>query len=88
MLERVIKEAVKKRLKAIGAYQHWPVQMGMGAPCLDCHGCYNGRYFAIEAKQPGLKPTPLQLITIEKIRAAGGEVFVIDTLEKADALFR
>jgi len=87
MLEKTIKLAVKKRLKEIGAYQHWPVQMGMGEPCLDCHGCYHGYYFAVETKAPGKMPTKMQWITINNIRAAGGIVFVIDNLEDARAIF-
>jgi hypothetical protein len=80
-----IKQAVKKRLKELGAFQHWPVQNGMGAPCLDCHGCYNSKYFAIETKRPGGVPTPRQQHTIEAIRAAGGIVLIIDDLEMARA---
>jgi hypothetical protein len=87
MLEKTIKLAVKKRLKEVGAYQHWPVQMGMGDPCLDCHGCYQGLYFGIETKRPGAKPTRLQWMTIERILAAGGLVYVIDSKEDARALF-
>jgi VRR-NUC domain len=87
MLEKTIKSAVKKRLKAIGAYQHWPVQMGLGEPCLDCHGCYKSEYFAVETKKPGGKLTARQKITIEKIRDAGGRVFVVDSTEQARDLF-
>jgi hypothetical protein len=87
MLEKTVKAAIKKRLTAIGAYQHWPVQLGMGDRCLDCHGCFRGLYFAIEAKAPGEVPTKIQEYTIERIRAAGGLVFVIDTVEAACALF-
>lgn len=87
MLEKTVKLAVKKRLKELGAYQHWPVQMGMGEPCLDCHGCLASLYFAIETKRPGGKLTARQKITIESIRKAGGAVFIIDTPEQARALF-
>jgi hypothetical protein len=87
VLEKTVKTAVKKRLTELGAYQHWPVQMGMGQACLDCHGCLNGLYFAIETKKPGGKPTLRQDLTIAQIRAAGGLVFVVDSLEKARALF-
>ena len=81
-----VKEAVKKCLKEIGAYQHWPVQRGMGKPCLDCHGCYCGLYFAIETKAPGKVPTKLQEQTIAEIRAAGGLVFVIDNVESVHVI--
>jgi hypothetical protein len=83
MLERTVKHHIKERLKEISAYQHWPVQRGMGEPCLDCHGCYRGLYFAVEAKRPGKKPTLLQEATISRIRAAGGLVFVVDSPEGA-----
>jgi hypothetical protein len=89
MLEKTIKLAVQKRLKELGpeCYSHWPVQLGMGDRCLDCHGCYRGDYFAIETKRPGAKPTAIQQYTIEKIQKAGGLVFVIDSKEAAHALF-
>jgi len=89
MLEKTIKLAVQKRLKELGpdCYSHWPVQLGMGDRCLDCHGCYNGLYFAIECKRPGARPTAIQQYTIEKILAAGGLVYVIDSKEGARALF-
>ncbi len=79
--EAKVKARVKKTLKAYGAYQHWPVQMGYGAACLDCHGSYKGLYYAIETKAPGKHPTPRQLITIEDIENAGGKVFVIGEAE-------
>lgn len=87
MLEKAIKAAVKKRLRQLDCYQHWPVQLGMGEPCLDCHGCYNGLYFAVETKAPGKKPTLRQEATIKRIRDAGGLVFVIDSTEQANAIF-
>jgi hypothetical protein len=86
MLEKTVKRAVKDQLDMLGAFHHWPVQMGIGAACLDCHGCYQGRYFAIETKAPGKTPTARQELTIAAIRAAGGLVLVIDTVEQARAL--
>lgn len=83
--EGKVKAHVKRLLKKYGTYQHWPVQTGYGAPCLDCHGCYEGRYFAIETKAPGNHPTERQLLTIEEIEAARGKIFVIGeywTIEK------
>jgi hypothetical protein len=78
MLEREVKIAVKAQLKALGAYHFWPVQMGLGDVTLDCLGCYQGIFFAIETKAPGQVPTAIQNHTIAKIHAAGGKVFVID----------
>lgn len=87
MLEKAVKRAVKTRLTELGAYQHWPVQYGMGERTLDCIGCYRSLYFAIECKRPGEEPTLLQDLTARKIRAAGGVTIVVDSLEKAHALF-
>lgn len=88
MLEKTVKLAVKKRLKEIGAYQFWPVQMGLGATTLDCLGCYRGKFFSVETKAPGKLPTLQQKNTIKKMRASGGLVFVVDSTEAADELFR
>jgi hypothetical protein len=81
-----IKTAVKKALNSCGAYHHWPVQNGMGAPCLDCHGCYKGIYFAIETKAKGKLPTFRQNCTIQSIRDAGGFVLVVDNKELAERI--
>ncbi len=53
------------------------MQTGYGAACLDCHGCYKTKYYAIETKAPGKHPTPRQVLTIEEVKASGGRVFVI-----------
>tara|TARA_R110000868_G_scaffold45410_1_gene150650 strand:+ start:201 stop:476 length:276 start_codon:yes stop_codon:yes gene_type:complete len=73
-----VKDAVKKVLKAHNAYYHMAVMNGLGAPTLDFVGCHRGRYFAIETKAPGKKPTPRQWSTIIDMRTAGGKVFIID----------
>lgn len=88
--EGKVKAVVKKRLDEAGAYNHWPVQTGYGAACLDCHGCHNGIYYAVETKAPGKHPTARQLITIEDIENAGGKVFVIgESIEhrKGDTIY-
>lgn len=63
-----------------------PVQNGMGKPSLDFTGCHWGRYFAIEAKAPGKKPTPRQELTIAETREAGGKVFVIDGTDYSELI--
>lgn len=79
-----VKAKVKKLLTSHGCYQFWPVQMGYGAPCLDCVGWHKGYAFAIETKAPGKKPTKRQLATAEKMTAAGAPVFIIDGTESDD----
>jgi len=83
MLEKTIKAHVRKRLKQLGAYYFFPVQMGLGDTTLDILGCYQGKFFAIETKRTGGKLTPRQIITIEEIKKAGGRVLVIDNRQDA-----
>lgn len=82
MLEKRIKQAVKKRLKELGAYWFCPVQFGIGATTLDFLCCLDGRFLGIETKRPGGRPTPLQILTMNAIEEAGGVVLLIDSLEK------
>lgn len=79
-----VKAKVKRLLSEHGCYQFWPVQMGYGAPCLDCVGWHKGYAFAIETKAPGKKPTKRQLATAVKMRAAGAPVFIIDGTSQDD----
>jgi hypothetical protein len=58
-----------------------PVPSGFGKSGLDYTGCHYGRFFAIETKAPGKRPTARQLTTIEQMRRAGAKVFVIDADE-------
>jgi hypothetical protein len=58
-------------------YQFWPVQMGYGRTSLDVIGSYKGRFFAVEVKVAGQKPTARQLQTIAEMRASGADVFVV-----------
>ena len=77
--EGKVKAKVKRLIKDVGAYQHWPVQTGYGSPTLDCIGCSDGRYFAVETKAPGKKLTPRQELTKSEIEDAGGIVFIVDS---------
>lgn len=76
--ESKVKEQVKRLLLRYAAYYHCPVMNGMGAPSLDFICCYQGRYFAIETKAPGGKPTQRQMLTMAAIEKAGGRTFVVD----------
>lgn len=79
---------VKKRVKAIldrykpFLYAHWPVQMGFGAPTLDCNGAILGTSFSIETKAPGKKPTQRQINTMKEMHDAGIKIFLIDGTDK------
>jgi hypothetical protein len=87
VLEYRVKQAVKDRLDAIGAYHFWPVQTGLGSACIDCIGCYNGMFFGIETKATGKVPSARQELIMAEMRAAGAEVLVIDSEAAAKNLF-
>jgi hypothetical protein len=78
--EGKVKEQVKRLLKKYGCYQFWPVQVGYGAATLDCLGCYNGKFFAVETKAPGKRLTPRQSLTRKDMQDANGVVFVVGEL--------
>lgn len=74
-----VKAKVKDIIKAYkpAVYSHWPVLNGMGEPTLDCIGCVNGQFFAVETKAEGKKLTPRQELTRTQMWKAGGVVFEI-----------
>lgn len=47
----------------------------------DIAGIYNGRFLAIEVKQPGKKPTAVQQAFLDAVTAAGGVAFVAHSLD-------
>ena len=75
MLESTIQRKILDYLKSINAY---PIKIvaatKSGNPDIIC--CLNGRFVAIEVKQPGKQPTELQSLKMEMIRASGGVAFV------------
>lgn len=68
--------AILKRTESL--YYTMPVPGGFGESTLDYVGCHLGRFFAIETKAPGKKPTERQLMIAEMMRRAGAKVFIID----------
>lgn len=77
--EGKVKKTVSSLLRATpDLYYFMPVPSGYGESSLDYLGCYRGKFFAVETKAPGKKPTDRQNKVIEAIRKAGGAAFVID----------
>lgn len=78
--EGEVKRDFKDWLKTIivPVYVHWPVQMGMGSPELDCNLVVAGFDWTIECKAPGEQLTARQRITMQAKQAAGGIVLVIE----------
>src|SRR5262245_1206234 len=74
--------AVKRKLRKLlddypDVYTYWPVSTGFGKTTLDVLGCYRGRFFEVETKAPGKKPTLRQQVEIESIGRAMGKTCVI-----------
>lgn len=83
--EKLVKNKVTAQLKELGAYYFYPVTSGFGSSGVpDIVGCYKGRFFGIECKANGNKPTELQKINLTKIEGAGGIALVIDETNVAD----
>lgn len=77
--EAKVKAKVVAQLKELGAYYFYPVTGGFGSSGVpDIVGCYRGRFFGIECKAKGNKPTELQKMNLNKIEGVGGIALVID----------
>lgn len=76
--ESRVKSRVKKLLARYpGMYTYWPVPSGFGRATIDIFGCYRGRFFAVEVKADGKKPTLRQTQELSNMEAAMGKTFVI-----------
>lgn len=77
--EGKVKAKVKQVLKEFGAYYVMPATGGYGSSgAPDFLICKDGKFYGIECKANGNKPTALQLSHLTKIREAGGKAFVVD----------
>lgn len=57
--------------------------MGVRAGVSDIIALHQGKFFALELKAPGGKPTQLQLSFLEAVRSNGGFVDIAEGLEEA-----
>ena len=85
--EGKVKEEIDEYLNSIGAFFRKPVVTGYGPRLVDYIGCYKGRFFAIEAKKPGGKPTAQQAIFLREVYKAGGIAIVATYVEDTDFAF-
>jgi hypothetical protein len=73
-----VKSRVRKLLARYqGVFTYWPVPGGFGRATLDVFGCYRGRFFVVEVKRDGAKPTLRQTQEMSNVEAAMGKAFVI-----------
>jgi len=76
--EARVKSTLRKLLEDYdGLYTYWPVPFGYGRTTLDVLGCYRGRFFTVETKAAGKKPTLRQMGELENIALAMGKTFII-----------
>lgn len=83
MNEKQIENQIKRYLDSIGSWHiktHGNMFSRAGTP--DVVACVNGRFVAIEVKQPGGVISALQAAHIELIRKAGGIAFVAYSLDE------
>jgi len=77
--EAKVKNKIKKVLKEKGIYYAMPATGGYGMSGVpDFLVCYKGKFYGIECKANGGKPTALQMDNLDRIEASGGYALVID----------
>ena len=80
MLESKIEKDIKKYLLSLGGYViKGDTNNSTGTPDIIC--CLNGKFLAIEVKQPNKSPRINQISNLTNIRKAGGISFYSDSLE-------
>jgi len=79
--EHKVKKKLKEWLSARGAYYFCPVQQGYGQTSVDFLCCRNGEFWAIETKAGRNKLTALQELTMQQMKRAGAQCWVV-RLEK------
>ena len=90
MAERDIVAAILRLLKKTPFCFAWKEHGGMygvaGIP--DIIACVGGRFVAFEVKMPGNKMTKLQEITIQKIKDAKGQAFMVTSAAEVAAILK
>ena len=77
--EAKVKKQIRKILDAHGVYYAMPIGTGYGNSGVpDFLICSGGRFIAVEAKAGTNKPTALQEMHLDRIRAKGGIALVIN----------
>jgi Holliday junction resolvase len=78
--ESKVKKKVKEILESYEqSYFFMPAMNGYGASGVpDFVACIKGKFYGIECKADGNRPTKLQLKNLQGIVDAGGESFVVD----------
>lgn len=90
MKESDIVRAILRYLKSVPGCFYWKEHGGMygtsGIP--DIIVCWDGRFYAFEVKTETGRPTKLQEAVIRKIKAAGGAVAVVRSVDEVRAIIK
>tara|TARA_R100000995_G_scaffold78489_1_gene49101 strand:- start:112 stop:432 length:321 start_codon:yes stop_codon:yes gene_type:complete len=85
--EAKVKRVVTKHLKSVGAYYFFPATGGYGKSGVpDIVGCFRGKFFGIECKAGGNKPTALQEKNLREIADCEGIALVVNEENMNDVL--
>lgn len=89
-LESTITNNIMKYLRSLDKCFCWKEHGGMygsaGIPDIIC--CYYGQFLAFEVKRRGNKPTKLQEKTIAEIQAAGGQAYVVHSVDEVKEIIK
>ena len=88
MSETALKNRVLKYLNGLPACKaikiHGSEYMEAGTP--DIIGCIKGRFFAIELKEPGKKPEPIQKLRLRQWYDADALIGVAESLDDVESI--
>lgn len=77
--ENKVKAKVKKVLQEQKIYYAMPATGGYGSSGVpDILVCHEGKFYGLECKANGGKPTALQTDNLERIKSSGGVAVVVD----------
>mgnify|MGYP006883553392 CR=1 FL=1 len=78
---RAILGRLNKLAGCVARKRHGDVYAVAGDP--DIYGCYHGRHFELEVKQPGMRPTALQAHRLSQWDAAGARAALVSSVDEA-----
>ncbi|MCD7785721.1 MAG: VRR-NUC domain-containing protein [Oscillospiraceae bacterium] len=88
MLEKDIVNVIMRYLRTLPKCFCWKEHGGMygtaGIP--DVISCVDGRFIAFEVKSEKGKPTVLQEATIKKILSAGGQAYIVRSVDEVRSI--
>lgn len=85
MRERSVVDKVKRYLNSINAWHVVTTGVALNG-CPDILACHNGRFIALEIKQPGGRVSKLQRHHVKEINDKGGVAGIVYSVEDVKKL--